>query len=88
MASMFSPPKYTPSAQMGAANAAVDQRNARAEAQENKELRKTASQSRARRMGGRMLYSQDREIPALGTGVNVNPTQSYMRNPYETSRRS
>tara|TARA_R110000764_G_scaffold236285_1_gene331346 strand:+ start:227 stop:493 length:267 start_codon:yes stop_codon:yes gene_type:complete len=88
MASMFSPPKYTPPPAMGDANAAVDQRNARAEAQENKELRKTAAQSRARRMGGRMLYSQDREIPALGTGVNVNPTQSYMRNPYETSRRS
>ena len=54
----------------------------------NKELRKTAAAGRARRMGGRMLYSQDREIPALGTGVNVNPKQSYMRNPYETSGRS
>jgi hypothetical protein len=88
MASMFSAPKYTPPPEMGKANAAVDQRDARAEAQENKELRKTASQSRARRMGGRMLYSQDREIPALGTGVNVNPSQSYIRNPYETTGRS
>lgn len=85
---MFSAPKYTPPPEMGKANAAVDQRDARAEAQENKELRKTASQSRARRMGGRMLYSQDREIPALGTGVNVNPSQSYIRNPYETTGRS
>ena len=88
MTSMFSAPKYTRPPEMETANALVKQRDARAEAQENKELRKTASQSRARRMGGRMLYSQDREIPALGTGVNVNPTQSYMRNPYETSRRS
>ena len=88
MASMFSAPKYTPPPEMGKANAAVDQRDARAEAQEQKELRKTAASSRARRMGGRMLYSQDREIPALGTGVNVNPTQSYNRNPYETGRRN
>lgn len=85
---MFSAPKYTPPPEMGKANAAVDQRDARAEAQENKELRKTAAAGRAKRMGGRILYSEDREIPALGTGVNVNPTQSYNRNPYETTGRS
>ena len=31
---MFSAPKYTPPPEMGKANAAVDQRDARAEAQE------------------------------------------------------
>ena len=48
MASMFSAPKYTPPPEMGKANAAVDQRDARAEAQEQKELRKTAAAGRAR----------------------------------------
>jgi hypothetical protein len=86
MGSLFKTPKYEPPAEMAASNKLLDEREARAEASEKKEKRKIAAKARTRRMGGRLLFSQERAIPQLGVGSNLASVQSYSRNPYEDER--
>ena len=68
MGSIFKVPKYTPPAQLDTSNKLLDEREARVDAKEQKELRQIASKSRAQRKGGRLLVNQNRAIPMLGTG--------------------
>ena len=84
MGSLFKTPKYTPPPAMERSNQLLDQRDARAEAQEKKEKRKIAAKARARRGGGRLLFSQDRANPMLGTGTNM--MEDSVRNPYQDER--
>ena len=86
MGSLFKTPKYEPPKEMATANKLLDEREARAEAAEKKEKRQIAAKSRARRAGGRLLFSQERAIPQLGVGSNLSSVQSYSRNPYEDER--
>ncbi len=86
MGSLFKTPKYQPSNEMEKTNKLLDEREARAEADEKKEKRKIAAKARTRRMGGRLLFSQERAIPQLGVGGNLTAQQSYSRNPYEDER--
>jgi hypothetical protein len=86
MGSLFKTPKYEPPQEMAASNKLLDEREARAEAAEKKEKRQIAAKSRARRAGGRLLFSQERAIPQLGVGGNLSAVQSYTRNPYEDER--
>ena len=66
MGSLFKPPKYTPPPAMERSNKLLDERDARADAsREKSEKRKLAAKARARRGGGRLLYSQDR-ITSIG----------------------
>lgn len=86
MGSLFKTPKYEPPKEMGTANKLLDEREARAEASEKKEKRQIAAKARARRAGGRLLFSQERAVPQLGVGGNLIAQQSYSRNPYEDER--
>ena len=85
MGSLFKPPKFTPPPQVDTTNKLLDERDKRAEANEKKELRKLASRSRTRRKGGRLLYSQDRDLPALGVGTTISEIAS-VRNPMDDER--
>tara|TARA_R100000742_G_C4188356_1_gene21227 strand:+ start:170 stop:436 length:267 start_codon:yes stop_codon:yes gene_type:complete len=86
MGSVFKVPKYTPPPQIETSNKLLDEREARADAKEQKELRKIASKSRARRAGGRLLVNQERAIPMLGTGTTLTRTDP-IRNPYDFDKR-
>ena len=86
MGSLFKTPKYNPPPQQAEANKLLEDRDARAEASEKKELRKIAAKRRATRGGGRLLFSQDRAIPQLGVGGKMSTIQSNVRNPYEDER--
>ena len=85
MGSLFKTPKYTPPPAMEASNKLLDEREARADANEKKEIRKLAARKRATRAGGRLLYSQDRAVPQLGVGTTLT-ANSMVRNPYEDER--
>jgi len=86
MGSLFKTPSYSPPAAQKEADKLLEEREARAEASEKKELRKLAAKRRASRGGGRLLFSQDRAIPQLGVGGKMSTIQSYVRNPYEDER--
>jgi hypothetical protein len=85
MGSLFKPPKFTPPPQVDTTNRLLDERDRRADANEKKEIRKLAARSRTRRKGGRLLYSQDRDLPALGVGNTLTETAS-VRNPMDDER--
>ena len=85
MGSLFKPPKFTPPPQVDTTNRLLDERDRRAEANEKKEIRKLAARSRTRRKGGRLLYSQDRDLPALGVGTTLTDTAS-VRDPMQDER--
>ena len=85
MGSLFKPPKYTPPPAMERSNKLLDEREARADAAEKSEKRKIAAKARARRGGGRLLYSQDRALPALGVGTTLVADES-IRNPMDDER--
>ena len=87
MSSLFKMPKYTPPPAINTANEALEEREKRAEAGEKNERRKLASRARARRTGGKMLFSDDRGNPALGVTGSMTPVQSYTRNPMDTDKR-
>ena len=86
MSGLFKTPKYTPPPEVAKTDKALDEREARADAAEKRELKKTSASLRARRRGGRLLYSQDRPIPQLGVGTTLSGTTS-VRNPFEDERR-
>ncbi len=85
MGSLFKTPKYEPPKQVDTTNKLLDERDKRAEANEKKEIRKLAARSRTRRKGGRLLYSQDRDLPALGVGTTLTDTDS-VRDPMSDER--
>ena len=85
MGSLFKPPKFTPPPQVDTTNRLLDERDRRAEANEKKEIRKLAARSRTRRKGGRLLYSQDRDLPALGVGTTLTDVAS-VRDPMKDER--
>ena len=85
MGSLFKPPKFTPPPQVDTTNKLLDERDRRAEANEKKEIRKLAARSRTRRKGGRLLYSQDRDLPALGVGTTLTDMAS-VRDPMKDER--
>ena len=85
MGSLFKPPKFTPPPQVDTTNRLLDERDRRAEASEKKEIRKLAARSRTRRKGGRLLYSQDRALPALGVGTTLTDVAS-VRDPMSDER--
>ena len=85
MGSLFKPPKFTPPPQVDTTNRLLDERDRRAEANEKKEIRKLAARSRTRRKGGRLLYSQDRDLPALGVGTTLTDVAS-VRDPMQDER--
>lgn len=76
MGSLFKTPKYTPPPEMKRNEELLNERDRRAEAGEKKEIRKLAARSRTRRKGGRLLYSQDRALPALGVGNTLASNES------------
>ena len=76
MGSLFKTPKYTPPTEMKRNEDLLNERDRRAEAGEKKEIRKLAARSRTRRKGGRLLYSQDRALPALGVGNTLASNES------------
>jgi len=86
MSGLFKTPKYNPPPQVAATDAALDERERKADDKEKKELRKTSASSRARRKNARLLYSQDRQAPALGVGTDLAGDTS-VRNPYDDQRR-
>ena len=85
MGSLFKTPKYTPPPEMKRNEELLNERDRRAEANEKKEIRKLAARSRTRRKGGRLLYSQDRDLPALGVGTTLTDTAS-VRDPMSDER--
>ena len=85
MGSLFKTPKYTPPPEMKRNEDLLNERDRRAEASEKKEIRKLAARSRTRRKGGRLLYSQDRDLPALGVGNTLTDTAS-VRDPMSDER--
>ena len=85
MGSLFKTPKYTPPPEMKRNEELLNERDRRAEASEKKEIRKLAARSRTRRKGGRLLYSQDRDLPALGVGTTLTDTAS-VRDPMSDER--
>ena len=85
MGSLFKTPKYTPPPEMKRNEELLNERDRRAEANEKKEIRKLAARSRTRRKGGRLLYSQDRDLPALGVGTTLTDTAS-VRDPMKDER--
>ena len=70
---------------MAETNKLLDEREQRADAKEKKEIRKLAARKRASRTGGRLLYSQDRALPALGVGTTLVADES-IRNPMDDER--
>ena len=85
MGSLFKTPKYTPPPEMQRNEDLLNERDRRAEASEKKEIRKLAARSRTRRKGGRLLYSQDRDLPALGVGTTLTDVAS-VRDPMKDER--
>ena len=85
MGSLFKTPKYTPPPEMKRNEELLNERDRRAEANEKKEIRKLAARSRTRRKGGRLLYSQDRDLPALGVGTTLTDDAS-VRDPMKDER--
>ena len=85
MGSLFKTPKYTPPPEMKRNEELLNERDKRAEASEKKEIRKLAARSRTRRKGGRLLYSQDRDLPALGVGTTLTDVAS-VRDPMTDER--
>ena len=85
MGSLFKTPKYTPPPEMKRNEELLNERDKRAEASEKKEIRKLAARSRTRRKGGRLLYSQDRDLPALGVGNTLTDVAS-VRDPMQDER--
>ena len=85
MGSLFKTPKYTPPPEMKRNEDLLNERDRRAEAGEKKEIRKLAARSRTRRKGGRLLYSQDRALPALGVGTTLTDINS-VRDPMKDER--
>ena len=85
MGSLFKTPKYTPPPEMKRNEDLLNERDRRAEANEKKEIRKLAARSRTRRKGGRLLYSQDRDLPALGVGTTLTDVAS-VRDPMSDER--
>jgi|TARA_R100001086_G_scaffold240044_1_gene165852 hypothetical protein len=85
MGSLFKTPKYTPPPEMKRNEDLLNERDRRAEASEKKEIRKLAARSRTRRKGGRLLYSQDRDLPALGVGTTLTDVAS-VRDPMKDER--
>jgi len=85
MGSLFKPPKYNPPPEMKRNEDLLNERDRRAEASEKKEIRKLAARSRTRRKGGRLLYSQDRDLPALGVGTTLTDVAS-VRDPMKDER--
>ena len=85
MGSLFKTPKYTPPPEMKRNEELLNERDRRAEANEKKEIRKLAARSRTRRKGGRLLYSQDRDLPALGVGTTLTDVAS-VRDPMKDER--
>ena len=85
MGSLFKTPKYTPPPEMKRNEDLLNERDRRAEANEKKEIRKLAARSRTRRKGGRLLYSQDRDLPALGVGTTLTNVAS-VRDPMSDER--
>lgn len=85
MGSLFKTPKYTPPPEMKRNEDLLNERDRRAEAGEKKEIRKLAARSRTRRKGGRLLYSQDRDLPALGVGTTLTDVAS-VRDPMKDER--
>ncbi len=87
MGSLFKMPKYEPPAQMAENNKLLDEREARADANEKKEKRKLAARSRSRRTQSRLLFSDENNIPALGVTTSMTPVDSIDRNPMNTGSR-
>jgi len=85
MGSLFKTPKYNPPPEMARNEDLLNERDRRAEASEKKEIRKLAARSRTRRKGGRLLYSQDRDLPALGVGTTLTDVAS-VRDPMKDER--
>ena len=85
MGSLFKTPKYTPPPEIKRNEELLNERDKRAEASEKKEIRKLAARSRTRRKGGRLLYSQDRDLPALGVGTTLTDVAS-VRDPMKDER--
>ena len=85
MGGLFKTPKYTPPPEMKRNEDLLNERDRRAEASEKKEIRKLAARSRTRRKGGRLLYSQDRDLPALGVGTTLTDVAS-VRDPMSNER--
>ena len=85
MGSLFKTPKYTPPPEMKRNEDLLNERDKRADANEKKEIRKLAARSRTRRKGGRLLYSQDRDLPALGVGTTLTDVAS-VRDPMSDER--
>ena len=85
MGSLFKTPKYTPPPEMKRNEDLLNERDRRAEASEKKEIRKLAARSRTRRKGCRLLYSQDRDLPALGVGTTLTDVAS-VRDPMKDER--
>ena len=85
MGSLFKTPKYTPPPEMKRNEDLLNERDRRAEASEKKEIRKLAARSRTRRKGGRLLYSHDRDLPALGVGTTLTDVAS-VRDPMSDER--
>ena len=85
MGRLFKTPKYTPPPEMKRNEDLLNERDKRAEASEKKEIRKLAARSRTRRKGGRLLYSQDRDLPALGVGTTLTDVAS-VRDPMKDER--
>jgi hypothetical protein len=87
MGSLFKMPKYEPPKQVAENNKLLDEREARADANEKREKRKLASRSRSRRTQSRLLFSDERNNPSLGVTNNMTPSDSYDRNPMDTGSR-
>ena len=86
MSGIFKTPKYTPPPEIAETDKKLEEREAKVDAEEKKELRKMAATKRARRKGSRLLYSQDRAVPQLGVGQTLASDDS-VRNPYRDERR-
>lgn len=87
MGSLFKMPKYEPPKQVETSNKLLDEREARADANEKREKRKLASRSRSRRTQSKLLFSDERNNPALGVATSMTPVDSINRNPMDTQTR-
>jgi len=79
-------PKYEPPKQVETSNKLLDEREARADANEQREKRKIAARSRSRRTNAKLLFSDERNNPALGVTNSMTPVVAN-RNPYDTEKR-
>lgn len=69
-----------PSAPVMQTNQALDQREARADAAEKKQLANAAAKRRVLRKGSGLVF-EDRENPMLGVPTTLQPEQNF-RDPY------